>query len=213
MIFLPVNQKTSLLISSVSRIKYKADFRINLELFVLIYSSQPYLTMSGPIPTQSSLEEPTYTTKQLLAVRRILECKDPYEILGVTKESSDSEIDKAYKKLSLKVHPDKNKAPGSLDAFQSLNNAKDTLIDAEKRKHYDLYGEETQGPPQHVYQYDTDMQAFILVGLGVAGVAVGVAAGMWFYNKFVKSSEDSDSDGEDRKKRKDSSPISSFEML
>lgn len=67
-------------------------------------------------------------------------CKDYYEILGVTKESVDSEIKKAYKKLALQLHPDKNKAPGASEAFKAVGNAVATLTDPEKRKSYDLYG-------------------------------------------------------------------------
>ncbi len=67
-------------------------------------------------------------------------CKDYYEILSVTKESTDTEIKKAYKKLALQLHPDKNKAPGAAEAFKAVGNAVATLTDAEKRKAYDLYG-------------------------------------------------------------------------
>lgn len=67
-------------------------------------------------------------------------CKDYYEILGVTKESTDSEIKKAYKKLALQMHPDKNKAPGAAEGFKAIGNAVATLTDPEKRKAYDLYG-------------------------------------------------------------------------
>lgn len=74
-------------------------------------------------------------------------CKDYYEVLGVTKESTDSEIKKAYKKLALQMHPDKNKAPGSVEAFKAIGNAVAVLTDPEKRKSYDLYGKDEQ---QHV---------------------------------------------------------------
>lgn len=79
-------------------------------------------------------------------MRRINKCKDYYQILGVTKDSPDGEIKKAYKKLALQVHPDKNKAPGSVEAFKALGNAVAILTDAEKRKRYDLYGDESQQP-------------------------------------------------------------------
>lgn len=111
-------------------------------------------------------EEPqvkNYTPEQIEAVRRINKCKDFYQILGVTKESTDSEIKKAYKKLALQVHPDKNKAPGSVEAFKSVGNAVATLTDAEKRKRYDLYGDESQQErsQQTRYQYQNAFDADI----------------------------------------------------
>ncbi|XP_055608380.1 dnaJ homolog subfamily B member 14-like [Uranotaenia lowii] len=81
-----------------------------------------------------------YTQKQLDVVQRIKKSKDYYEILGITKEATDSDIKKAYKKLALQLHPDKNKAPGSVEAFKSVGNAVATLTDAQKRKEYDLFG-------------------------------------------------------------------------
>jgi len=75
---------------------------------------------------------------------RNFRCKDYYEVLGVTKESTDSEIKKAYKKLALQLHPDKNKAPGSAEAFKAIGNSVAVLTDAEKRKSYDLYGKDEQ---------------------------------------------------------------------
>lgn len=85
-------------------------------------------------------EPADYTSEQLEMVRRIKRCKDYYEVLNVTKESTDSEIKKAYKKLALQLHPDKNHAPGAVEAFKAVGNAVSVLTDAEKRKRYDLYG-------------------------------------------------------------------------
>lgn len=65
-------------------------------------------------------------------------------MLGVTKDSTDSEIKKAYKKLALQMHPDKNKAPGAAEAFKAVGNAVAVLTDPEKRKNYDLYGKDEQ---------------------------------------------------------------------
>lgn len=85
-----------------------------------------------------------YTKEQLEAVKRIKKCKDYYEILGVTKEATDSDIKKAYKKLALQLHPDKNKAPGAAESFKAIGNAVAILTDVEKRKQYDLYGPEEE---------------------------------------------------------------------
>lgn len=71
---------------------------------------------------------------------RIIRCKDYYEILCITKEATDSEIKRAYKKLALQLHPDKNRAPSAVEAFKALGNAAGVLTDPEKRKNYDTYG-------------------------------------------------------------------------
>ena len=74
-------------------------------------------------------------------------CKDYYEVLGVAKDATDSDIKKAYKKLALQLHPDKNHAPGAVEAFKAIGNAVAILTDAEKRRSYDLYGSEEHHQP------------------------------------------------------------------
>lgn len=88
--------------------------------------------------------EPQYTSAQLEMVRRIKRCKDYYEVLNVTRESTDSDIKKSYKRLALQLHPDKNQAPGAVEAFKAVGNAVAVLTDDQKRKAYDLYGEDNQ---------------------------------------------------------------------
>jgi curved DNA-binding protein len=69
---------------------------------------------------------------------------DYYEILGVKKDSSPSEIKKAYRKLALKYHPDKNNGEKESEAkFKEINEAYAVLSDPEKKKQYDLYGSTT----------------------------------------------------------------------
>lgn len=53
------------------------------------------------------------------------------------------EIKKAYRKLALKYHPDKNSAPSAESAFKAISSAFDTLSDASKREAYDQYGHES----------------------------------------------------------------------
>src|SRR3989344_3236821 len=66
--------------------------------------------------------------------------KDYYEILGVNKDSSLDEIKKAYKKLALKYHPDRNKDSGAEDKFKEISEAYAVLSDKEKKSAYDQFG-------------------------------------------------------------------------
>ncbi|CAD6197503.1 unnamed protein product [Caenorhabditis auriculariae] len=83
-----------------------------------------------------------YTKEQQELVERIRHCKDYYEILKVEKSASDDDIRREYRKMALKLHPDKCRAPHATEAFKALGNAYAVLSDAEKRRQYDQYGAE-----------------------------------------------------------------------
>eukprot|EP00116_Pleurobrachia_bachei_P009769 sb/3470031/ len=68
--------------------------------------------------------------------------KDYYAILSVPKDATGDVIKKAYRKLALKYHPDKNKEPGAEEKFKECAEAFEVLSDAEKRQIFDQYGEE-----------------------------------------------------------------------
>lgn len=66
--------------------------------------------------------------------------------MGVPKDADANAIKKAYRKLALKFHPDKNSAPSAEGAFKSINAAFDTLSDASKRDIYDQTGHDPDTP-------------------------------------------------------------------
>ncbi|KAL1819654.1 hypothetical protein DCAR_0415957 [Daucus carota subsp. sativus] len=90
--------------------------------------------------SSSSSSSVAYTEEQVAIVREIKRKKDFYDILGLEKSASVEDIRKAYRKLSLKVHPDKNKAPGAEEAFKMVSKSFMCLNDEESRKRYDVVG-------------------------------------------------------------------------
>ena len=88
-------------------------------------------TQAGPNPQDEACE-------------KIIKNNNYYEILGVTKETSNDDIKKAYKKLALKFHPDKNKSTKAEEAFKKIATAYQTLTDPKKRELFDKYGSEEE---------------------------------------------------------------------
>lgn len=71
-----------------------------------------------------------------------MEYKDYYKVLGVDKNASQEDIKKAYRKLAVKYHPDKNVGDKQAEEqFKLINEANEVLSDPEKRKKYDQLGE------------------------------------------------------------------------
>jgi len=69
--------------------------------------------------------------------------KDLYAVLGVTKDADEDAIKKAFRKLAMKYHPDKNPAKSSEQRFKEVNQAHEVLSDPKKRALYDEFGEES----------------------------------------------------------------------
>lgn len=96
--------------------------------------------------------------------------KDFYKILGIDKKATDDDIKKAYRKLALKYHPDKNKSPQAEERFKEIAEAYEVLSDKKKRDIFDQYGEDglKGGPPGqegggpsggYTYQFHGDPRA------------------------------------------------------
>jgi DnaJ-domain-containing protein 1 len=101
--------------------------------------------------TNSTAEAPrtdgtqrAYKPEQESGAKKIVAAakKSHYDVLGIQKNASDDDIKRAYRKLALKYHPDKNSAPSAETAFKAINAASDVLSDRTKRESYDAYGHE-----------------------------------------------------------------------
>jgi DnaJ-class molecular chaperone len=85
-----------------------------------------------------------------------MEYRDYYKVLGVSKDAPASEINKAYRKLARKYHPDLNPGDKTAEArFKEINEAHEVLSDAEKRQKYDQVGTSWKRPGFDIHTYAT----------------------------------------------------------
>ncbi|GCE98184.1 hypothetical protein ZYGM_003260 [Zygosaccharomyces mellis] len=104
----------------------------------------------------------TYTAEQEQVALDVLS-KDKhqfYEILKVERTANDNEIKKSYRKLAIRLHPDKNPHPKASEAFKLINRAFEVLGDNEKRTLYDRLGRDPDDrsvPSASASAFDGDM--------------------------------------------------------
>mmetsp|Transcript_26819 Transcript_26819/g.58485 ORF Transcript_26819/g.58485 Transcript_26819/m.58485 type:complete len:448 (-) Transcript_26819:459-1802(-) len=98
---------------------------------------------AGHAHDKPHVDENAGTPEQRKLVKDILAAKDLYEVLGVARNASDDDIKKAYRKLALKLHPDKCKAAHAEEAFKAVSKAFSCLSDTQKRAYYDRTGYES----------------------------------------------------------------------
>lgn len=118
-------------------------------------SSSSALNNRSDAPEQNGQADPTpeddakkATPQMKTAVQRVtkLRSKSHYEVLGIERDADESAIKKAYRKLALQLHPDRNLATGADEAFKRVNAAFVILSDKSKREHYDQFGTDPDTP-------------------------------------------------------------------
>lgn len=100
---------------------------------------RPSVARSSPPP---SPVEDTSTPEQRELVNHVLAAKSLWAVLGVEERAPGSAVKKAFRKLALRMHPDKNPAPRAKEAFQRVNHAFTVLNDADSRELYERTGDD-----------------------------------------------------------------------
>ncbi|CAE7600523.1 ERDJ2 [Symbiodinium necroappetens] len=105
--------------------KFSAGFVVRLVILMLLWCWLTYIIIQ---------------VRQVLATSALYQNFDPYEILDVGMTSSTSQVKKAFHKLSLKYHPDKNQEEGAAEKFMLIKKAYDALTDPVAKRNYRTYG-------------------------------------------------------------------------
>jgi DnaJ family protein B protein 12 len=123
-------------------------------------------------------QERKYTVEQKAAVLRIRRCQPTafYEILELQKSCTDGEIKKAYRKLSLLTHPDKNGHENADEAFKMVARAFSVLGDKEKRDKFDRFGTD---PDSRFANAQAQAQQNPFAGFARRGGGGGGGGGGW----------------------------------
>jgi len=102
---------------------------------------------------------------------------DFYKILGVDKTATEKQIKKAYRKLAMKYHPDRNKESDAADKFKKIASAYECLSDPQKRKQYDLCGGMPGNMPQGM-PFNMNMGGGMPAGVRFVNMSGNGMAGM-----------------------------------
>ena len=89
--------------------------------------------------------------------------RDFYDILGVPRNASQDDIQRAYRRLAREYHPDVNHDPGAEERFKEASEAYDVLSDPQTRRRYDAFGRDFRQVPEDV---DPDAWARSRAGAG-----------------------------------------------
>ncbi|KAL7991581.1 hypothetical protein Chor_015837 [Crotalus horridus] len=158
--------------------------------------SSPLQSTLRACPFQAATPAPPPRQHQIPASALVDPTQDYYSLLGISKEATSREIRQAFKKLALKLHPDKNQNnPEAHENFLKINRAYEVLKDEDLRKKYDKYGEKGLEDHQeggryeswHFYRYDfgiyDDDPEIITLDRGEFDAAIG-SGELWFVNFY-----------------------------
>ncbi|XP_028405731.1 dnaJ homolog subfamily B member 9-like [Dendronephthya gigantea] len=130
----------------------------------------------------------------------VLAGKDYYKILGVPRDAKERQIKKAFRKLAIKYHPDKNKEKDAESKFREIAEAYEVLSDEKKRRQYDQFGEEGlngEGFRSGSFNFNDFFKDFDFGGFGRAGNKRGNGFKFSFgggFDDFFKMDDDDEDD-------------------
>eukprot|EP00340_Litonotus_pictus_P007119 CAMPEP_0170523248 /NCGR_PEP_ID=MMETSP0209-20121228/8695_1 /TAXON_ID=665100 ORGANISM="Litonotus pictus, Strain P1" /NCGR_SAMPLE_ID=MMETSP0209 /ASSEMBLY_ACC=CAM_ASM_000301 /LENGTH=294 /DNA_ID=CAMNT_0010811255 /DNA_START=28 /DNA_END=912 /DNA_ORIENTATION=+ len=116
------------------------------------------------------------TPEQDKECKRVINTKDYYEVLNIDKGAGPEDIRRAYKKLAVKLHPDRNKSALSTDAFKKVGHIYQVLTNDEKKTFYDKYGPEEEvrdrmhQQQQQYYTFQDDQDPFEMFRMFFGGM-------------------------------------------